>query len=452
MANYGGMQLPNINEKSMDSQKERKQILNYLALLDEKLRYMFQNIDIEENLSDDSRELFFKYGEDIQNVIKDTEGNFSVFQQKIDNITVHVQDAEGNIAQLQITADGLATRVSAAEIGVSEVMQTAAGIGTRVTNLEGAVSTVEHTANSIRTTVSNLGGDIDDLTEEVETAYSMAEQAADHFSWIVGDESDASEIKLTSNMITAITEQVEIQADVRLYGEMKLYSSSTGSIYGGWLSYGEGNNGSDDSATGVLLSSKDKYSYFIATNSGVRMTYDDEYAVHCTSNGVTLVGDYDFRAATNFFCTSTNKSSLGTSNYKWANIYATTSSIGSSDAREKNSIDYDMSRYEEFFADLKPVSYKFNEGTSGRFHVGFISQDIEENMNDKGLDSKDFAGFIKSPVYAAELENGEADTNSDIVDYRYGLRYGEFVALNTHMIQKLMARVEELENKVEALS
>ena len=51
MGNYGGIQLPTITGGTMDSEKERRQILNYLALLDEKLRYMFQNIDIEENLS-----------------------------------------------------------------------------------------------------------------------------------------------------------------------------------------------------------------------------------------------------------------------------------------------------------------------------------------------------------------------------------------------------------------
>lgn len=96
MGVFGGIQLPNINEGNLDDKKERKQILNYLALLDEKLRYMFQNIDIEENLSEDSQKMFFKYGEDIRNVIKDTEGNFSLFEQTINGISSAVQDVEGN--------------------------------------------------------------------------------------------------------------------------------------------------------------------------------------------------------------------------------------------------------------------------------------------------------------------------------------------------------------------
>ena len=47
MAIYNGIQLPDMG--GIDDRKERQQILNYLAMLDEKLRYMFQNIDPEEN-------------------------------------------------------------------------------------------------------------------------------------------------------------------------------------------------------------------------------------------------------------------------------------------------------------------------------------------------------------------------------------------------------------------
>lgn len=125
MGNYGGIQLPTITEGKLDSEKERRQILNYLALLDEKLRYMFQNIDIEENLSEDAKALFFQYGKDIQNVIKDSEGNFSMLRQTIGEISATVQDNKGNISLVQQTADRLATRISNAEGDISDVEQTA---------------------------------------------------------------------------------------------------------------------------------------------------------------------------------------------------------------------------------------------------------------------------------------------------------------------------------------
>ncbi|MBR5123299.1 MAG: tail fiber domain-containing protein, partial [Anaerotignum sp.] len=227
----------------------------------------------------------------------------------------------------------------------------------------------------------------------------------------------------------------------------------TGSTYGGWLAYGTGNDG-EGSTTGVMLASKDQYSYFIATNRGVRMTYDDTCAVYCIDGEVTLVADgweVTLDDSNGNWCPGDDDEQLlGKSSRLWQGLYAGNATIQTSDRRKKNSIEYDMEKYEEFFGMLKPTQYKMNNGDSGRYHVGFISQDIEEAMERAGLDSLDFAGFIKSPVHEVELENGDYDETTPIVDHKYALRYAEFVALNTHMIQKLMARVTELEAKIEA--
>ena len=60
MANYNSNLLPEINGEKLDDAKERRQILNYLALLDEKLRYMFQNIEPSENFSAAAFENYIK--------------------------------------------------------------------------------------------------------------------------------------------------------------------------------------------------------------------------------------------------------------------------------------------------------------------------------------------------------------------------------------------------------
>ena len=110
-------------------------------------------------------------------------------------------------------------------------------------------------------------------------------------------------------------------------------------------------------------------------------------------------------------------------------------SVGS-DARLKNTISYNLDQYEKFFLSLKPTRFKYNDGTSGRLHLGFIAQEVEEAMLDAGLTAMDLAALVKSPV--------QEITEDGITDFRYGLRYGEFVALNTHMIQKLYRMVSEL--------
>lgn len=106
------------------------------------------------------------------------------------------------------------------------------------------------------------------------------------------------------------------------------------------------------------------------------------------------------------------------------------------------------------FNDLKPVSFKLKsteETTHNRKHIGFISQDIEESMNNIGLSALDFGGFCKD---VRKKENEETKEFVEVLDengepiYDYSLRYSEFIALNTHMIQKQQKEIEDLKNQI----
>lgn len=401
MALYRMIEIPQISEEQLDSKKERRQILNYLSLMDEKLRYMFQNIDIEENLSADSQKMFFKYGEDIKNVIEDTEGRFSLFEQTINGISMAVQDNEGNISLLQQTATSLSSSIASAEGKISTLEQTAERIETSVYDLEGNVSTVTQTANSLKSTVSSLQDDVDD-------AYSMAEQAEDHFSWIVESGTSASRMTLTDEFLEIVSDNITIKADIDLYGFMTVWRTDAMSSRGGYIGYSTGDDGVNASTSGCAVSSTDCDHYLLATNSGIRMTAD--------TNAVVVMD---------------------------SQISATEEISISSDERVKNSISYDMDKYDAFFEKLKPSFYRYNAGQSGRFHVGFIAQDVEQAIKEGGITTQDFAGLIQLKE-KAEMLDGYED--------QYYLRYENFIALNTHMIQKLMARVAELESKLEALS
>ena len=125
---------------------------------------------------------------------------------------------------------------------------------------------------------------------------------------------------------------------------------------------------------------------------------------------------------------------LGGPSYKWTEVFADTGTINTSDRNEKKNIDDIDERYVNLFEMLMPQSFMYINGTSGRTHIGFISQDVEEAMKEVGLTSLDFAGFCKD-----EIEN-EDGTTSTI----YGLRYSEFIALNTLMIQRTRNELSEL--------
>lgn len=131
---------------------------------------------------------------------------------------------------------------------------------------------------------------------------------------------------------------------------------------------------------------------------------------------------------------SSSTISLGSSKQKWKEIWCEQTSLNStSDRNEKNTIAPLEERYSLFFDKLKPVSYKFNDGTSGRTHIGLVAQDVEEALAQANLTSTDFAGLCYW-----DKEDGERG---------YGLRYGEFISLAINEIQKLKARINELEKK-----
>ena len=127
--------------------------------------------------------------------------------------------------------------------------------------------------------------------------------------------------------------------------------------------------------------------------------------------------------------------SLGNSSYQYKNVYAQNvfvngSAVTTSDKRKKKFIRKLEDKYLELIKKLRPVTFKYKKGTSGRTHTGFIAQEVEQAMQDCGITNEEFGGLVIQ-------ENGE-----------YGLRYEEFIALQTAAIQNLQKRVEELERRV----
>ena len=157
--------------------------------------------------------------------------------------------------------------------------------------------------------------------------------------------------------------------------------------------------------------------YFIATNAGVRMTATINSEIYCTAARASIKG---------------NEVYINGTVIELDNNY-----FVSSDRNKKHDISYNINKYEDFYKSLKPAYFKLNNGTSNRYHIGFIAQDIESALLDNNLTTQDFAGF------------GILNPSSDL-EYR-ALRYEEFISLNTYMIQKLMKQIEDLQQEIETL-
>lgn len=300
MAIYSGIQLPDMG--GIDDRKERQQILNYLAMLDEKLRYMFQNIDPEENYTPSA----------FQNYIK-TEKGLTSLQVEQGKISSLVSDLEGNFSLLE---------------------QTVNGISSTVADMEGNISILEQTTNGIKSTVANIDGEL-----------SIVSQEADKISWIVASGTSASNFTLTSRMASLVADEIDVTgfvtfndlersgqttingdnittgqilADyIALGGLMTVYEDSYNTKYeGGYIGYGRGDDG-EGRTYGIMMTDATESSLFIATDRGARMTNGNS-AVYCTSYDVVFTTGIDYYVTDlNFYCGTDAVSRLGTSSRLW---------------------------------------------------------------------------------------------------------------------------------------
>lgn len=143
---------------------------------------------------------------------------------------------------------------------------------------------------------------------------------------------------------------------------------------------------------------------------------------------------------------------LGSGSKRWADIYGSKSAVSTSDEREKNGItaiaDYPSmftggNALELLFSRLIPKTYYLNmESDKPELHIGFIAQDIAAVLEELGM-SEDDLGLLNHEYWIDEETGEEKDA--------YGLRYEEFIALNTHMIQKLCREKENFEERLLAL-
>ena len=201
------------------------------------------------------------------------------------------------------------------------------------------------------------------------------------------------------------------------------------------------------------------------TNTGCIRSPNKDTPVFISASGgdVTGLGTAgSYRFANGQIQPGTNNSmAIGSSNYKFTNVYATNGTIQTSDKNAKDNIKPLSDIHKKFFMKLIPVSFTFKDGTSGRTHIGFISQEVEQAMHECGMTDLDFAGFcrdVKTTIqYSYETARDgdgniifDKDGNPEIIQYEkevplldekgnkqyiYSLRYEEFIGLIAHVLQ-----------------
>lgn len=138
--------------------------------------------------------------------------------------------------------------------------------------------------------------------------------------------------------------------------------------------------------------------------------------------------------------------------YTAKNIYLVANNVykrssGSNTSLSDSRLKYDFKEIpyaKDFIMGLNPKMYRFTDGTSSRYHAGFVAQDVEKIMlNTIG----DFGIFIKSEAHPEKtaLDLNNPDT------YICSLRYEEFIAPHIALTQDHENRIVVLENEVKRL-
>lgn len=149
-----------------------------------------------------------------------------------------------------------------------------------------------------------------------------------------------------------------------------------------------------------------------------------------------------------------NLYALGAGGNRFKALYAATGTIQTSDRNYKKQIEeFEEDFIQEFIMGLKPVSYMLKDNESGRTHYGLIAQDVEDLMKELGMNSKDFAGFIKTPKTEEVFDFKTKDSTRKVIEgeYLYALRYEEFLSPLIKMVQLQQEKIEQLQERVNGL-
>lgn len=416
---------PQPNGQSTDEQIT--EIYDYLFVLLEQLRYTLFNLDTS-NMNQNALDGFLQSITDpIYARIKDDEENINDLSITAQGLSAQISDANQNITQLSATSTALAARLSTAEGNITSLGATANGLSARISTAEGNITSLNATASGLQAQVS---GKIDSSQ-----AQSLIDQAIDGISMTVSSGENGTTFKLKSNGVTiASTGAVDLYVDaVNVYGTLtagKLQSdeigildsdgNECGTIYTTWAASSDYKIEIDSSA--IELFAEDG-SLFLGSIWNRTNKYGASVEIDGNSAEVQIKGDVIPNKGDYY--------NLGYSSFMWSDIYCSTGELNGSDENIKHDIEDLPEKYVAMLDMVAPKRYKLNSGTSDRYHVGFIAQDVEAAMSACGIDSKEFGGWAK-----AKDEN-----DNDM----YLLRYTEFIAILLAKLRGMDERLKRLE-------
>lgn len=427
-------------------------VTDYLYMLLEQLRYTLSNLGPENFNSAELDGLTSMITEPIYARISDTEGNITALQVTAQGLIGRISDVEGNQTALGVTAQGLISRVSSVEGNVNTLSQTAAATTAQISDLYGNMSVLQQTATGLTSRISSAEGNISTLQQtatsltsrigSAEGDITSLEQTVNSFELSVSNSSGSSRlslyadgVRLSSATITftgAVTfEDLETEGTTLIHGgNIDTDTLEVSDLYGRYV-YLRNSSGVACGRISISGATTAAMAVDIESEGALSLTagYGDVYIgsgnyayLQLASDGVVAGGD-------DLISNKSGVYSCGTSSHLWSNVYASTGIVQTSDRSRKHAIEALPDKYLRMLLEIPVYRFKMNDGTSDRYHVGYVAQDVEEYMDKHDIDSLEFAGFVK-----------DVDEDGNEI---YMLRYEEFVAIHTLAIQRIYQKLGE---------
>ena len=436
------------NGEGKNTQEQIEGIYDYLFVLLEQLRYTLFNLD-DSNVNPNAMSDFIKnIREPIYAKIEDTNKNVNELSITAEGLAARIGDAEGDITQLSARADGLAAEIRNAKGDITSLGARADGLAAEIKNAKGDITQLGATADGLSARISSNEGSITNLTADVNgirtqvsgkigtsEAQTLIDQSLNGITLAATSGETGTVFNLMyDGAVLASTGSVDLYVDaVNVYGTLtaeRLQGGSIrildddgnrcGTIYSTYASSADTKIEIDSDA--IELGGDDGSVFIGSRWDRSTKAYYASIEVDGYSQEVQIKGDVIPNADATY--------SLGSRNFVWDAIYCSTDTLNGSDRNIKNSIEALPEKYVRMFDIVEPRRYKLNSGTSGRFHTGFIAQEVEAAMQECGIDSQEFAGWA-----AAKREDGSET---------YFLRYSEFIPI-------LWAKVREQEKRLKRL-
>lgn len=355
----------------------------------------------------------------VEGIAEDLEGQISSISVKVDSITLDVSNGSTS-STISLKAGDVT--ISSETIQMDGLV-TFTGLSSGTTTINGAcIKTGQIDADRLNLTgaitfsdlSSSVQGDINDAQSTANSAYSLA-NTANNTANNAEDKVEAWSWRGTTYIDGSKIQTGTVEASILRGGTVELLASGGSKV---------GSIEITSTMTGVGLE-------FITNQGGMRMTSSGNWWVDAAGGSFGLSGSR-FSFQMDVMPNANNGASLGTSGFRWNDIWATNSHIQSSDRNIEKDIQYGLEEYDALFDAIKPVTFRYIDGTSGRTHMGIIAQDLEESLNELGISTQDCAAFVKA----------ESD-NPDMPGYDYAVRYGEFIPLLIYQVQKIKEALKD---------